>query len=137
MKQPSQVVNQPAIHRFFESVNNNIDINEEGCDRANRRVNAEEIENETLDEKMISLPYNEELDAVGNEGSDSSDIEVLPSKKKRVIDSAVMSQMMIVLLFSMKVLLVRMEIETDKGSMACGSDNNHKAEKIVLILRKK
>ena len=88
MKQPSQVVNQPAIHRFFESVNNNIDINEEGCDRANRRVNADEIESESSDEKMFCLPYNEELDdTVGNEGSDSSDIEVLPSKKKMVIDS--------------------------------------------------
>ena len=98
MKQPSQVVNQPAIHRFFESVNNNIDINEEGCDRANRRVNADEIESESSDEKMFCLPYNEELDdTVGNEGSDSSDIEVLPSKKKMV-----MSQMMMVLWFSRK-----------------------------------
>ena len=34
------------------------------------------------------MPYSEELDdTVGNEGSDSLDIEVLPSKKKRVIDS--------------------------------------------------
>ena len=34
------------------------------------------------------MPYNEEFDdAEGNEGSDSTDIEVLPSKKKMVIDS--------------------------------------------------
>ena len=130
-------MNQPAIHRFFESVNNNINISGEGGDTANRRVNVDEMEDKSSDEERFDLPYNEEMDdAEGNAGSDSTDIEVLPSKKKRVIDSAVMSQMMMVLLFSMKVLLVRMEIETDKGSMACGSDSKHKAEKIVIKLRK-
>ena len=81
-------MNQPAIHRFFESVNNNINISGEGGDTANRRVNVDEMEDKSSDEERFDLPYNEEIDdAEGNAGSDSTDIEVLPSKKKRVIDS--------------------------------------------------
>ena len=51
-KQPSQVINQPAIHRFFGTVNNKDDRNEEGGDRANRRGKIDEIEDkESSDEE--------------------------------------------------------------------------------------
>ena len=43
-------MNQPAIHRFFESVNNNINISGEGGDTANRRVNVDEMEDKSSDE---------------------------------------------------------------------------------------
>ena len=51
-------------------------------------MNADEIEDESSDEERFDLPYSEKIDdAEGNEGSDSTDIEVLSSKKKRVIDN--------------------------------------------------
>ena len=85
------------------------------------------------------MPYNEEIDdAEGNAGSDSTDIEVLPSKKKRVIDSDDSDDDGFVVVQYESVAGESGESgDRDKGSMACGSDNNHKAEKIVLKLRKK
>ena len=92
---------------------------------------------ESSDEERFDLPYNEEIDdAEGNEGSDCTDIEVLPSQKKRVIQCSDDSD-------DDGFVVVQYESvagesgDRDKGSMACGSDNNHKAEKIVLKLRKK
>ena len=89
-KQPSQVINQPAIHRFFGTVNinNKDDRNEEGGDRANRRGEVDEIEDkESSDEDRFILPNNDEPDdTVESEGSDSTETERLPAQKKnRVI----------------------------------------------------
>ena len=62
------------------------------------------------------MPYSEKIDdAEGNEGSDSTDIEVLSSKKKRVIDNDDSDDDGL-LWFSMKVLLVRVETETETNA---------------------
>ena len=96
-KLPSNLRNQPAIHRFFESVN--IDVSDENKDdeiveveEANKKDGEDEMEDsESSDDERFVLPPNEELyseDMKDREEENSSDIEILVSKKKRrVLDS--------------------------------------------------
>ena len=166
-KLPSHVKNQPAIHRFFGSVN--VDFSDESIDdesgKGGKEANDKDEEDggensESSDDERFDLPYNEEFSTpgivkervekdTGDSGSSDSEEVTVPLKKIRRIVSDESDDDEFEIQFEgeaggndrgdSELLEVEASGSVDGGGgrVEYVSDINHNAEKIVIKLRKK